>query len=269
MNKNTSDECLSLYIEEFMTGSIRQRNGKIGGHEFVDLGLPSGNLWATCNLGADVLYESGDYLPFDDSKLIESVEEQLRIRFELPEDSIERKELRVPDTIIIPDVYNSSDTNETDPVTLSWGKDWKTPEYKDFQELLDFCKWDWCILSDRIPGCVFYNPDDNSRMIFLPYMNRNPKIFKEESDAIRSYNESYYREMEAHYLTSSIVYRSSRFHDNNNNWRKELCWNAKSGTPQLKRSSYIPIKFNIRPVAVKRGSIYKLCQIDLGNDSIQ
>lgn len=26
--------------------------GSIGGHEYVDLGLPSGNLWAKCNMGA-------------------------------------------------------------------------------------------------------------------------------------------------------------------------------------------------------------------------
>ncbi|MCF0175691.1 MAG: hypothetical protein HUJ94_02520 [Bacteroidales bacterium] len=33
----------------------------IDGHEYVDLGLPSGLLWATCNLGASKPEESGDY----------------------------------------------------------------------------------------------------------------------------------------------------------------------------------------------------------------
>ena len=28
-------------------------DGKIGEHEYVNLGLPSGTLWATCNLGAE------------------------------------------------------------------------------------------------------------------------------------------------------------------------------------------------------------------------
>ena len=28
-------------------------SGNIGGHDYVDLGLPSGTLWATCNVGTD------------------------------------------------------------------------------------------------------------------------------------------------------------------------------------------------------------------------
>ena len=30
-------------------------------HEYVDLGLPSGTLWATCNVGASAPEEYGDY----------------------------------------------------------------------------------------------------------------------------------------------------------------------------------------------------------------
>ena len=30
-------------------------------HSYVDLGLPSGTLWATCNMGADALHEAGSY----------------------------------------------------------------------------------------------------------------------------------------------------------------------------------------------------------------
>lgn len=36
-------------------------DGVIGGHEYVDLGLPSGTLWATYNVGATSPYEKGDY----------------------------------------------------------------------------------------------------------------------------------------------------------------------------------------------------------------
>ena len=31
------------------------------GHEYVDLGLPSGTLWATCNVGANKPEDYGDY----------------------------------------------------------------------------------------------------------------------------------------------------------------------------------------------------------------
>jgi hypothetical protein len=35
--------------------------GKHEGHEYVDLGLPSGLKWATCNVGATTPEEYGDY----------------------------------------------------------------------------------------------------------------------------------------------------------------------------------------------------------------
>ena len=35
--------------------------GTYNGHEFVDLGLPSGTLWATCNVGATIPEDYGDY----------------------------------------------------------------------------------------------------------------------------------------------------------------------------------------------------------------
>ena len=37
-------------------------------HEFVDLGLPSGTLWATCNVGASKPEDYGDYFSWDNGK---------------------------------------------------------------------------------------------------------------------------------------------------------------------------------------------------------
>lgn len=36
-------------------------SGTFNGHEYVDLGLPSGTLWATCNVGADTPEAYGEY----------------------------------------------------------------------------------------------------------------------------------------------------------------------------------------------------------------
>ena len=38
------------------------------GHEFVDLGLPSGTLWAICNVGANTPEDYGDYYSWDECK---------------------------------------------------------------------------------------------------------------------------------------------------------------------------------------------------------
>lgn len=40
----------------------------LNGHEYVDLGLPSGTLWATCNVGANTPEDYGHYLSWDEGK---------------------------------------------------------------------------------------------------------------------------------------------------------------------------------------------------------
>ena len=46
--------------------------GKINanGHEYVDLGLPSGTLWETCNVGPNSPEEYGDYFAWGETELI-------------------------------------------------------------------------------------------------------------------------------------------------------------------------------------------------------
>ena len=43
-------------------------NGKEVGHDFVDLGLESGLLWATRNIGADYPEEYGDYFAWGETE---------------------------------------------------------------------------------------------------------------------------------------------------------------------------------------------------------
>ena len=40
----------------------------LGRHEYVDLGLPSGTLWATCNVGANFPEEYGDYFAWGETE---------------------------------------------------------------------------------------------------------------------------------------------------------------------------------------------------------
>ena len=42
-------------------------NGYTNGHEWVDLGLPSGTLWATCNVGAEKPEDYGDYFAWGET----------------------------------------------------------------------------------------------------------------------------------------------------------------------------------------------------------
>ena len=42
-------------------------SGLEAGHEYVDLGLPSGTLWATCNIGGAMHYDCGHYFAWGET----------------------------------------------------------------------------------------------------------------------------------------------------------------------------------------------------------
>lgn len=42
-------------------------DGTVNGHTYVDLGLPSGTLWAACNVGANTPEECGDYFAWGET----------------------------------------------------------------------------------------------------------------------------------------------------------------------------------------------------------
>lgn len=48
-------------IERPSSKKTSQTKGSINGHAYVDLGLTSGTKWATCNVGANYEYETGNY----------------------------------------------------------------------------------------------------------------------------------------------------------------------------------------------------------------
>ena len=48
-------------------GGDNGNNDTVVEHGFVDLGLPSGTLWATCNVGATIPEEYGDYFAWGET----------------------------------------------------------------------------------------------------------------------------------------------------------------------------------------------------------
>ena len=48
--------------------SIVDHSGTLNGHDYVDLGLPSGTLWATCNVGAETPEGCGDYFAWGETE---------------------------------------------------------------------------------------------------------------------------------------------------------------------------------------------------------
>ena len=115
-----------------------------GGYEFVDLGLPSGKLWATCNVGATKETEYGDYYMYGKGS---------------------RK-------------YNSSDSYyhgnalspSLDTVTQVMGSEWRTPTRGEFQELINETNYEWVtdFNGSGINGGKFTSKTNPNAYIFFP-----------------------------------------------------------------------------------------------------
>ncbi len=130
------------------------------GHEYVDLGLPSGTLWAKYNIGAKTPAEYGDYFAWGETTPKESycwetckhveVDPTNGVRTHLKYTGFDRKFILEP---------------EDDAATVNWGGNWHTPCVTEFIELKRECKWIWTDLGGTKGYIVVGN---NGNSIFLP-----------------------------------------------------------------------------------------------------
>jgi formylglycine-generating enzyme required for sulfatase activity len=134
-------------------------------HEYVDLGLPSGTLWATCNVGANSPEEYGDYFAWGETTPKETYNWST---YKWCKGSGETMTKYCADSSY---GYNgfTDDKTELDPeddaATVNWGINWRTPTIAQIQELLDNCTMEHTILHDR-SGTLVRGP--NGKSIFLP-----------------------------------------------------------------------------------------------------
>ena len=120
-------------------------SGQINGHDYVDLGLPSGVKWSTKNIGASSPHESGNYFSWGET----------RIKYNFNQDNC--------------NTYNLNLSNicgtSYDVANMSWGAPWRIPTEKELRELMDFCLWEWTTQKGQ-QGHIITGPNGNS--IFLP-----------------------------------------------------------------------------------------------------
>ena len=112
-------------------------------HEYVDLGLPSGLLWATCNVGANAPEEYGDYFSWGETQ---------------PKDSY------------LSDSYTYSDNptvlpSDHDAATANWGNCWRMPTKEEYEELYNNTTVTWT-QQNGVNGRLFTAANGNS--LFLP-----------------------------------------------------------------------------------------------------
>ena len=154
---------LSLVALVFATGCKKEipTTGIENGHEWVDLGLPSGTLWATCNVGATAPDVYGDYFAWGETNTKEIYEWDTYKYF----DPVDGMTKYIAEDHL--DVLEFVD----DAARANWGGMWRMPTNEEMQELNDNCELE-SVSQHNVQGCRLTCPNGNS--IFLPYAgNRN------------------------------------------------------------------------------------------------
>lgn len=120
--------------------------GILNGHEWVDLGLPSGLLWATCNIGASDPHQAGNYFAWGEVETKEKyLWETYKWAYKWGKDSEKLTKYCLDSRDGYKGFVDSLTMLEPcdDAATVNWGSGWRTPTIEDFEELLHVCKWDW------------------------------------------------------------------------------------------------------------------------------
>lgn len=135
------------------TANLLMREPKLT-YEWIDLGLPSGTLWAKCNIGAKDEYDPGMYLAWGETT---------------------PKSRYTQDTYFdrFSEIFNYSKNRSLigtkyDAATEHWGSGCVMPTREQAIELYKSCKWTWKnnYMSSGISGCICTGPNGNE--IFLP-----------------------------------------------------------------------------------------------------
>ena len=132
-------------------------------HEYVDLGLPSGTLWATCNVGANSPEEYGDYFAWGET---ETKEVYTWETHKWCEGTISTLTKYNSDSDIgIVDNKRELDP-EDDAATVNWGTAWRIPSREQCLELISKCDWTYTTMNGVNGFLVSSKSNVNS--IFLP-----------------------------------------------------------------------------------------------------
>lgn len=119
----------------------------INGHRFVDLGLPSGLLWAETNIGAENPEDAGNYYVWGETSTKTSYTK-------------ENSEMWLKDSFGL--------TPEQDAATVNWGSGVRMPTSDEFSELVnpENCVWLWTTRNGHNGYLV--TSKSNGEEIFLP-----------------------------------------------------------------------------------------------------
>ena len=145
------------------SGGGSSTSGTENGHDYVDLGLPSGLKWATCNVGATYPEGYGDYFAWGETSPKSNYTWETYKYCNGSETSLTKYNTSSD--------YGTVDNKTTldlsdDAARVNWGGNWRMPTKAEMKELINNCTWTWT----RQNGVKGYKVTSktNGNSVFLP-----------------------------------------------------------------------------------------------------
>ena len=159
--------------------------GSYNGHDYVDLGLPSGTLWATCNVGANAPEENGDYFAWGETQMKENY---VWSTYQHCMGSLNTYTKYCNSSMY----GNVDDLTILEPIddaaTSNWGNGWRMPTQAEWEELLQNTTSTATYLNG-VRGRYF--TATNGNRIFLPCAGQYQEDY-------------YYYDVDGYYWSSSL-----------------------------------------------------------------
>lgn len=141
-------------------------NGNVGGHEYVDLGLPSGTLWATCNVGANKPEGYGNYFAWGETSTKSTYNWDT---YKYAKGNYDKLTKYCNSSSYGNNGFTDNLTTLQgfdDPAAVIWGSGWRTPSKAQWDELLANTTNQWTT-KNGVKGRQFTSKR-NGEMLFLP-----------------------------------------------------------------------------------------------------
>ena len=161
----TSD--MTLYAQwtgNGTSGGGQSGSGILNGHDYVDLGLPSGTLWATCNVGSTTPEGYGDYFAWGETSPKINYSWLTYCLCDGPNNELIKYCNNWNDGYNgFTDALSTLEASD-DAATANWGLGWRMPTHEEMEELM-YCNKTHSIYNG-VNGWLITGPNGNS--IFLP-----------------------------------------------------------------------------------------------------
>ena len=168
-------------------------NGTANGHEYVDLGLPSGTLWATCNVGASKPEGYGSYFAWGETKP-QSSNTYDWSTYKYANGAYDKLTKYCSKSGYGNNGFTDDLTtlqSGDDPATANWGSGWRMPTKSQWDELLSNTTNQWTT-KNGVAGRLFTSKK-NGQSVFLPAAGG------------RWDGELYYAGSNGHYWSRSLI----------------------------------------------------------------